>query len=92
MALTGAIANSYSGGTYINAGTLIVNNDNQLGGRPEPRDHQSVVLRRGTLSLANGVSLNANRSLGHLGGNSTIAVAAGGRAQVLLAVSGGATP
>ena len=47
VALTGAVANSYSGGTWLQPGsTLLVNNDNQPRRRPQLRGHQSDFLGR----------------------------------------------
>ena len=61
LALTGA--NTYSGGTYLNSGTLIITADSQLGTVSTPAA-TNLTFNGGTLEFnANGINLNANRSI-----------------------------
>ena len=62
LALTHAAANTYTGGTYFNAGTVSITNDNQLGTAPATAG-VNLTFSGGTLSVANNVNLGANRNL-----------------------------
>ena len=60
--LTGA--NTYSGGTVVNAGLLNVTADGQLGAVPGSATTNMIVLNGGALLGSSGVVLNANRGVG----------------------------
>ena len=74
-------SNTYSGGTFINAGTLVVTNDNELG-----TNTASVTLNGGTLQVAK--SITSARTIA-LTGASTLDVVPGAAAQLSGAISGG---
>ena len=69
--------NTYSGATIIDAGTLSISADVNLGTAPGSATPGSLVISGGTLATTAGMTLNANRgiNLGVSGG--TIDVAAG---------------
>ena len=79
LALNGA--NSYSSGTFLNAGTIAIANDNGVGAAPGCYIPDNLVLNGGTLEASNTFTLSANRGilLGPIGGagSGTIGVAAG---------------
>ncbi|MGA2031230.1 MAG: autotransporter-associated beta strand repeat-containing protein, partial [Thermoguttaceae bacterium] len=54
--------NAYTGGTSLNAGTLIVSNDNQLGTAPAA-PATNLTFNGGTLSFSNSATLSTNRSI-----------------------------
>jgi len=56
-------ANTYSGGTTVNAGTLNINTDAALGAAPGSATAAAIILNGGTLQVANDLSLNSNRGI-----------------------------
>lgn len=79
LALNGA--NSYSSGTIIVGGSVVITNDNGIGAAPGCYNPDNLVLNGGVLEASNTFTLNANRGilLGPLGGagSGTIGVSAG---------------
>jgi fibronectin-binding autotransporter adhesin len=73
LTLTGI--NSYTGHTRINAGTLTISNDNQLGGAAS-----SIVMNGGTLQVAAGAAVVTGRNV-YIPAASTLDVGAGGSIQ-----------
>jgi autotransporter-associated beta strand protein len=73
-------SNNYTGGTFINAGTLIITNDNELG-----TNSASVTLNGGTLQAA--ASIASARTVA-LTGASTLDVVPGATAQLSGGISG----
>ena len=67
--------NTYTGGTFLNSGTLSITNDNQLGNAPASPAN-NLTFNGGILAVGNGVSLSGNRNL-LLTGNGTIYVGTG---------------
>ena len=57
------IANTYTGPTTINAGTLLVNDDQNLGAVPAVFNPASIVLNGGTLLTTRGFSFSAHRGI-----------------------------
>ena len=57
-------ANTYSGGTTINAGTLSVSADDNLGTAPSSAQSNIVLENYGTLLATTGFTLNSDRSIG----------------------------
>ncbi len=75
-----SVADSYTGGTSINAGVLSVSADNQLGSAPANPTPGNIVINSGTLLATTGFTLNTNRgiAIGNAsGGTGEIDVAAG---------------
>ncbi|MEI7515823.1 MAG: autotransporter-associated beta strand repeat-containing protein, partial [Betaproteobacteria bacterium] len=68
-------SNTYSGGTIINGGTLIIASDSSLGSQPGVATAGSITLNGGTLYSKNNVTLNSNRGifLGANGGGLSVA-------------------
>ncbi len=79
--------NTYTGGTFLNNGTLIIGNDNQLGNDPAA-PATSITFNGGALSLGNGVTLNGNRNLQLNSGGGTISVAGGNTATINGVITG----
>ena len=75
MVLSGA--NNYSGTTTIDAGTITISNDDNLGTAPGSATPGSLTINGGTLATTSTFALNSNRgiSLGAAGG--TVDVAGG---------------
>ena len=69
-------ANTYSGGTRIEAGTLSVNADGRLGAVPGAASAGNVTFAGGTLATTATFSLSTNRGIA-LSGSGTIDVAGG---------------
>src|SRR5208337_2625764 len=61
--LTLSHANSYTGVTTINAGTLSIAADNNLGAAPRSATPGSLTINGGTLAATASFTLNANRGL-----------------------------
>jgi fibronectin-binding autotransporter adhesin len=79
LVLTGA--NTYTGGTIVNAGTVVVNSGSSLG-----NSSAAVQLNAGTLQVASGFTTTRNIALGSA--DSTVAVDAGQTYTVGSVVSG----
>jgi autotransporter-associated beta strand protein len=71
-------ANTYTGGTTINGGTLSISSDANLGAAtvpgPSPSPIGQLTFDGGTLRATAGFALNANRGMTLLAGGGTIAV------------------
>ncbi len=70
-------ANTYTGATTINGGTLSINGDNRLGAAPGSPTANQLVLDGGTLATTANFALNANRSTTVSAGGGTVNVATG---------------
>ncbi len=72
-------ANTYANGTFINAGTVSVTADNNLGGVPQCYNPENIILNGGTLLASNTFTLDTRRGvrLGPIGGSGsgTVSVA-----------------
>ena len=78
-AVTFTSPNTYSGGTYLNAGSnLIVSNDNQLGTAPVGVPAANITFAGGTLSFAGSTTLNSLRTMVLNSGGGTLNIAAMG--------------
>ena len=64
-------SNTYSGGTFLNAGTLLVSADNQLGTAPA-NPSANLTFNGGKLSFSAPMTLNANRSIQLNSGGGTL--------------------
>lgn len=64
-------ANTYTGSTIINAGSIRISNDNQLGAVPGSFSSSNIILAGGTLNSTSALTINANRGI-LLNANSTI--------------------
>ena len=78
---TVSVANTYTGNTTVNAGTLSISSDGNLGAAPGSATPGSLTITNGTLAITTGFTLNANRGLA-IGpasgsGSGTIDVASG---------------
>jgi fibronectin-binding autotransporter adhesin len=56
-------ANTYSGGTTINGGTLSISSDGNLGSVPGSATPGSLVINGGTLNASSSFTLNSNRGI-----------------------------
>jgi autotransporter-associated beta strand protein len=57
-------ANTYAGGTTLNAGTLVVTNDSNFGALPPWETSDNLTLNDGTLTLSgDGLTVHANRGI-----------------------------
>ena len=70
-------ANTYTGATTLNGGTLSINADNRLGTAPGSATADQLVFNGGTLATTATFALNANRSTTVNAGGGTIDVATG---------------
>ena len=61
--LTLSGANSYSGGTVLNAGTITIASDGNLGAVPGVATAGNLILNGGTLNTTATMTLNANRGI-----------------------------
>ncbi len=75
LVLTGA--NTYTGDTVINAGTISIGADSALGAVPGSVNATSLTLDGGTLTTTSSFTLNANRGLTLGAGAGTVSVASG---------------
>jgi autotransporter-associated beta strand protein len=64
-------SNTYGGGTFLNAGTLLVGADNQLGAAPAS-PAANLTFNGGKLSFSAPMTLNANRSIQLNSGGGTL--------------------
>ncbi|NDF45470.1 MAG: hypothetical protein EB125_07205, partial [Betaproteobacteria bacterium] len=70
--LTLSATNSYAGGTQVNAGTLAISTDRNLGAEPASFDADNISLNGGTLQFTTGfTTLHTNRGIS-LAGNGTL--------------------
>lgn len=74
--LTLSGANSYNGSTLVNAGTLSISSDGNLGAAPAAATPGSLVLSNGTLRSTASFTLNANRgiALGPTSGSGAVTI------------------
>ena len=61
--LTLSGSNSYSGATGINAGTIVISAENNLGATPGSYVSNQLSINGGTLKTATGVSISTNRGI-----------------------------
>jgi autotransporter-associated beta strand protein len=83
-------ANTYQGPTLVNAGTLVISSEGNLGAVPGSPTPGSLTLGGGTLQVAGNISLSANRWV-NVSGNSTVQVNSGNTLTINGPMLGGST-
>ncbi len=72
LVLAGAAGSSYTGGVYLNGGTVRVSADTALGATPAEATPNSLTFNGGTLQLGAAFNLNTNRGISLLAGGGTL--------------------